>query len=110
VEARWTAYVVPYVGTTRDEYGNVTDTWGSPVPKKVFGWGAPTFYEYTISRDTVTIDIELLAPSGFEVNPKDKIRLDGQTYDVQGGVEAYNRGPFGFDPGVRVKLRRFQPA
>jgi hypothetical protein len=29
-------------------------------------------------------------------------------YEVQGLVEDYNHGPFGFTPGGRVNLRRFE--
>jgi hypothetical protein len=107
----WTVDVLPYVGTTEDAYGNETPTWATtPVTRSVYGWGPAGLNETTASRDTVTADLELLAPSDFYVGPKDHVRVLGQTYEVQGGVESYDFGPFGFTPGVRVNLRRFAPS
>jgi hypothetical protein len=100
--ATQTVDVLPYIGTVENEYGNTVDAWATQ----------PTvsLNETTASRDTVTADVELFAPTGFYVGPKDHIRLDGQTYEVQGGVESFDHGPFNFHPGVRVNLRRFAPS
>lgn len=109
MDAVWTVDVVPYVGTVEDEYGNTTDAWAAiPVPTPVYGWAPAGMNETTASRDTVTSDVQVYAPSDFpRVGPKDRIRILGQTYEVQGGVESFDYGPFGFKPGVRINLRRF---
>lgn len=106
-----TVDVIPYIGTARDEYGNVVDAWAvTPTAAPVYAWGPVSLNETTASRDTVTSDVELFAPTGFYVGPKDHIRIEGQTYEVQGGVESFDHGPFNFQPGVRVNLRRFTPS
>lgn len=106
--ARWTVDVLPYIGEVEDEYGNTVDAWAdTPVPTPVYGWGPAGTNESNASRHTVTADVELLAPPDFTVDPRDRIRILGKTYEVQGDVEDFNHGPFGFTPGVRVNLRRF---
>jgi hypothetical protein len=109
VRTPWTVDVVPYVGTVEDEYGNTTDAWAAiPVAAPVFGWAPAGTNENNASRHTVTADLELFAPSGFTVDPRDHIRILGKTYEVQGDVEDFDHGPFGYSPGVRVNLRRFE--
>jgi hypothetical protein len=109
--ASQTVDVLPYIGTVENEYGNTVDAWATqPTPTRVYAWGPVSLNETTASRDTVTADVELFAPTGFYVGPKDHIRLDGQTYEVQSGVESFDHGPFNFHPGVRVNLRRFAPS
>lgn len=111
MQTPWTVDVLAYIGTVEDEYGNTVDAWQDlPDPMPVYGWAPAGTNEATASRDTVTADVELYAPSDFTVNTKDRIRILGQTYDVQGGVESFDYGPFGFTPGVRVNLRRFEPS
>jgi hypothetical protein len=108
MEARWLIDVLPYVGTVEDDYGNTVDAWATvPKRKHVYGWAPAGTNESTASRQTVTADLELFAPSGFTLDPRDHVRILGQTYEVQGVVEDFDHGPFGFSPGVRVNLRRF---
>lgn len=104
----WTVDVLPYVGTVENEFGNTVDVWATvPVVEPVFGWAPAGTNESTASRQTVTADVELLAPSVFTLDPRDHVRILGQTYEVQGVVESFDYGPFGYTPGVRVNLRRF---
>lgn len=108
MEARWSVDVLPYVGTVENAYGNTTDAWATePVVKRVYGWAPAGTNEATASRQTVTADLELYAPSDFTLDPRDRVRVMGRTYEVQGEVEDFDHGPFGFTPGVRVNLRRF---
>lgn len=105
----WTVDVLPYVGTAEDAYGNETPTWATtPVVRSVYGWAPAGTNESNASRHTVTADLELYGPSDFTVDPRDHVRILGMTYEVQGDVESYDYGPFGFTPGVRVNLRRFE--
>lgn len=109
MDARWVIDVLPYVGTAEDEYGNTVDAWETtPVKRSVFGWAPAGTNEETASRQTVTADLQLFAPSGFTLDPRDHVRILGQTYQVEGIVEDYDHGPFGYTPGCRVNLRRFQ--
>lgn len=111
MQANHTVDVLAYIGTVENEYGNVTPAWATiPDVRPVYGWASASTNETTASRETVTADVELYAPSDFYVDPKDHVRILGQTYEVQGGVESFDYGPFDFKPGVRVNLRRFAPS
>lgn len=107
MDARWTVDVLPYVGTDEDAYGNTVDAWATtPVVKRVYGWAPAGTNESNASRHTVTADVELFVPSDFTLDPRDHVRILGLTYEVQGIVEDYDHGPFGYTPGARVNLRR----
>lgn len=111
METKWTVDVLAYNGTTRNEYGNVVPSWVTvPVAVPVYGWFPATITEETATRNTVTSDIELLVPPGFTIGPKDHVRINGVTYEVNGGVEDYSHGPFGFNPGGKVNLKAFVPS
>lgn len=90
-----------------------TDPHGNPVPvyapeeAKVHGWAAPAPEERTNER--VVIDMRLFAPAGTVVDSRDRFTLgDGHTYEVQGPVQDYSFGPFGWRPGVVVNLLRVE--
>lgn len=108
MDALWPVDVLPYVGEAEDSHGNPVDTWATvPVRRFVYGWAPAGTNEDNASRHTVVSDLELFAPPEFTLDPRDRVRILGQTYEVQGGVEDFNHGPFGYAPGVRVNLRRF---
>lgn len=106
----WTVQVQAYDSTAEDGFGNPLDAWGpAGAPQPVYGWCPPGTIgrrEVTGWRSVVTTDVELLAPPGFTCNPRDRIILDGLVHEVQGEVEDFNHGPFGFRPGVVVNLKR----
>lgn len=105
---RYQVDVLPYAGTVENEYGNTVDAWETtPIPTPVYGWAPAGTNEVSASRHTVTADLELFAPSSFTVDPRSRIRILGRTYEIQGDVESFDYGPFGYAPGVRVNLRRF---
>lgn len=108
MDTPWTVDVLPYIGSVEDAFGNTTDAWAAvPTPAPVYGWAPAGTNETNASRHTVTADLEVFAPAGFTLDPRDHVRIDGRTYEVQGEVEDFNHGPFGYTPGVRVNLRRF---
>jgi len=104
----WTVDVLPYAGSTDDDYGNASATYGAPRREPVYGWAPPgtqgATNEVTVGRDVATTDIALLAPPSFTCSPRDRVIVDGKTYEVDGGVRDFNHGPFGFAPGVEVLL------
>lgn len=106
MEARWPVEVLPYLGTLDDEYGNEQPSFAPPEERYVFGWAPAGGVEVNTFRHAVTADLSVYAPADFTVRPKDRMRVDGKTYDVQGDVEDYNHGPFGYAPGVVVNLSR----
>lgn len=73
----------------------------------VYGWQPVSEVErYTaaLAGRTVT-DLKLLSPTG-DFQPMDAVVINGVTYEVDGQVEDYNHGPFGFTPGFAIGLRR----
>lgn len=109
MQATWAVDVLPYVGSVKDDFGNTVDAWATtPVPTPVFGWAPAGSSESNVSRHTVTTDLELYAPPEFAVDPRDRIRILGVTYEIEGEVEDFTHGPSGpLGGGVRVNLRRF---
>lgn len=92
-----------------DDYGNdlTYHDEDNPDTQPVFGWYPGTTEEVEGRRSTVVADRRLLAPDGFRCGPQDRVRFpDGQVFTVEGEIEDFTRGPFGWRPGVRVNLRR----
>lgn len=88
----------------------------------VYGWQPVSEVErYTaaLAGRTVT-DLKLLSPTGdflptdavviggavTIVDGKAEVTGGGAKYEVDGQVEDYNHGPFGFTPGYAIGLRR----
>ena len=108
MQTPWIIDVLPYIGTVEDAYGNTVDAWSeTPTPTPVYGWAPAGTNESNASRHTVTADLELYGPPDFTLDPRDRVVILGDTYEVLGAVEDFNHGPFGYTPGVRVNLRRF---
>lgn len=102
----WTVEVESYAGTTDDDYGNATASYTDPRTEPVYGWAPAGTDEVTVSRNLSTADMALYAPPGFACSSRDRVTIEGRTYEVQGEVEDFGKGPFGFVPGVRVALTR----
>jgi hypothetical protein len=102
----WTVAVLHYLTGVEDEYGNDVEGWSSPDTQRVYGWGPAGSFEQGGWQRQVTADKSVFAPPAFRCGPHDRVVVDGQTYDVEGEVEDYTHGPFGYGPGVVVNLRR----
>ena len=102
----WTVQHLAYDGTTEDDRGNEVPAWADPVPRRVYGWGAPQSNEPKVAGvESVVVTLELFSPV-FPVGDMDRIVVDGDTFDVVGDPEDYTHGPFGFEPGMVVNLTR----
>lgn len=99
---------LPYEGKVKNDRGNVVDAWGDPVDVAVHGWHTSATHEPQIAgHDRVLVDAQVLAPSSWRPGPKDKVVLPGfGEYRVEGETEDFNHGPFGWEPGNRVNLRK----
>ncbi|ASN67441.1 hypothetical protein 7S11_3 [uncultured Caudovirales phage] len=107
--ALFTVSVKAFKADSEDELGNPIESWAPPVPLKVYGWSAPRSTEPKLAgHDRVVVDVELLAPEGFLVRPRDRVLLEGGEFEVIGYPEDYNHGPFGFRPGLVVNLQRVE--
>lgn len=73
----------------------------------VYGWQPASQEErYTAALAGRTVsDLKLLSPTG-DFKSSDAVIINGTTYEVDGEVEDYNHGPFGFAPGFVVGLKR----
>lgn len=79
------------------------------IAEKVYGWSSPSSSEPREGHGNIIVtDVELLAPAGFSVGPYDVVDLPDGQYQVMGHPQDFGYGPFGYDPGVVVKLRRVE--
>jgi hypothetical protein len=106
-----THLVRPKIG--KNELGQTV--YGLPVAtdRDVFGWYQLSTAEGVARRTGQAAALghriitykALLTPDG-DWAPDSQVILEGETYDVDGDVEDFNRGPFGYRPGYRVTLKR----
>ncbi len=104
----WTVQVLPHSAGAEDALGNPTDSWGPGRTEPVYGWAPAGTTEVNGSRHAVTADLQVYVPSGFSCSPRDRVIAGGRTYEVQGEVEDFDHGPFGWQPGGQVNLRRVE--
>ena len=93
-----------YTGTGRDRNGNPVETWSAPEPHAAFSIG-PRYSNETDGRLTVT-GLVLGIPEDFGITAKDRIRIDGEDWTVDGALVNANRGPFGWRPGWVLNVQR----
>lgn len=103
----WTVDILPHSAATFDDYGNPTESYGAPVSWPVYGWSPAGSREANGWQRQVTADLQVYGPPPpVAISPSDRIVVAGDAYDVEGKVEDYDHGPFGFAPGVVVNLRQ----
>lgn len=92
----------------KDKYGERQKVWASPVDRSVYGWAPPGPDDELISanRDAVVHDLDLYDPDDSAYSPDDLVTINGDEYRVAGGARNYDHGPFGFQPGGVVRLKR----
>lgn len=106
LKANWTVGHKPYLEGAQDRYGDVVDTWGPEVPLKVYSIAPRGSTEPDEAGRTAVISgFSILAPVNA-IGPHDRLVIDDEDYEVQGNVQDWNRGPFGWQPGVEVLVER----
>lgn len=60
------------------------------------------------NESRVVVRYQLLVPPNFTSAPKDVVDTPLGRFEVDGDVEDYNYGPFGFAPGSAINLKRYQ--
>lgn len=112
---RITVGVHTYSEGPKDRHQNVTPVYTPPLdqpgaPRRAYGiQPAGTTEPKIAGHDRVTVDLELLVPPGFPVGPRDVIDLPAGpagAYEVIGYPEDYTLGPWPYEPGYVVNLRR----
>lgn len=100
---------VKRMGEVTDPFGNVVASWSEPEPVKVYGWEAPKTDEPELAgHDRVIVDLVVLTPPNVPIGAHDRVVVTGREFEVIGEIEDAGNGPFGFDPGSRIKLRRVE--
>lgn len=102
-----------YSGGSHDGYGVPTPSWDPPLDeageeRDVIGWGprSSTEVEGVEPNRLVETDIDLLVPLGFQIAPEDVVDLPEGQFQVQGQPMDYGYGPYGYNPGMVVRLKR----
>ena len=109
ITARRKVEVVRWERGEPDAHNNVSEGYAAPVTAKVYGWEVPRTSEPLVTgHDRVTVDMQMFVPPGFEIDARDRVNIGTKTYEVIGEIESASHGPFGFDPGATVQLRRVE--
>lgn len=108
--APWTVQVSRWEWGEPDRYGEREKVFSPPVTRKVYGWSPPGVEEesYASNRDYIIQDLDVYAPVGFEVSADDRMTIDGEEFRVLGGSRDFNHGPFGFVPGIAIRVKRVE--
>lgn len=100
-------YTVGYMkrSTVHDGMSEV-ESWAAPVDLPVIAIAPPVQDDITRPERTgYTHVLDLLmktSPSGH----RDKFMVNGEEFFAEGVPDDFTLGPFGFEPGVRVRLMR----
>lgn len=108
LKPRFTVSHSAWTEETPDSWGTPTRGWSAAVQVEVFGWASPGADSEI--RDTATgvrRDLDLYSPTGF-TRPRDRVTVDGVLYECVGWPEDYTHGPFGFEAGYRINLKRVE--
>lgn len=111
----------PFQPGATNDYGNPVDGWADPVGVLVHGWAPPSADEvpFEQGRSAVVRDLDLYAPRIVECGPKDHWVIPGAAsglcsehdlpcFAQEGWAQDYSTGPFVFDAGLRVQLKRVE--
>lgn len=91
-----------------DSHNNPVDAWADPVSVEVYGYGPPNRTPEAEPGGTQVIEgMQILAPV-FAVDPRDQFVVDGDLFEVEGEVANWSHGPFGFQPGMTIQLKRVE--
>lgn len=107
IQARRKIEVVRWVQGEPDAHGNISEGYAEPADARVYGWEVPRTAEPLVTgHDRVTVDMQMFVPPGFEIESRDRVNIGTKTYEVVGEIESASNGPFNFNPGATVQLRR----
>lgn len=89
-----------------DPYGEPVAGYLPPQPVKVYAVADTDPEELPgITSDRLSDRKSLYVPPEFpDVDRKDRMELRDGIYEVDGGVVRYDQGPFGYNPGGRLRL------
>lgn len=98
----------PYSSTTKNAHGNDVAVYGAVVDREVYGYGPPIRVADAEPGGTQVIEgIDVYAPL-FPVDDRDLFVVGGLDYMVIGEAGDWTNGPFGFEPGQVIHLKRVE--
>lgn len=94
-----------------DDLGNLVLVFKDPVRHAVYGWAPPRPGSEAVSDGVTTEVIELVVYAPNEpwvaaITAQDRVRVLGTSYEIVGTPDDWNHGPFGFQPGYTIPLKR----
>jgi hypothetical protein len=94
-----------------DGFGNPVESWSNATTVAVYAVAPGTPGEdYEPGRIASRIPLVVLGPSSAlsSIGARDLIVWGGREYEVDGEPENFDMGPFGFEPGCRVRMIRIE--
>jgi hypothetical protein len=97
--------------STTDAYNNTVEDWTTPTETPVEDVGVeprPSTEDNRDARNAVTSGFTLYMPAGSVVTAKNRVRVRGDDYAVDGEPAEW-RNPFtGWEPGLVVQTKRME--
>lgn len=97
-------------GTSTDRYGNRIDDWNAAIETTVAAWWAQSGGELIqgVREEGVTWDVTLFLRAGAQIHAGDRVRLDGDVFEVSGPpVTAWRPIPQGAHH-IEARLKRME--
>lgn len=82
------------------------ESWGTATSISVYGWGPPSPDDVIRAEQTGVKHVLDVYCKSAATKHRDKLTVNGVDYFVEGTPDDFNFGPFGFQPGVRIRLSR----
>lgn len=97
--------------TSTDRYNNTAEDWTTPTSTAIDGVAVeprPSAEDHRDGRNAVTSGFTLYVPAGSAITAKNRIRVRGDIYAVDGDPAEW-RNPFtGWEPGTVVQTKRME--
>ena len=108
----WTVILHPFVeGATRNAHGKQASGFGDDIEQPVIAIYPPSAETepHESGRNALVRDLDVLVAPDFSCDRRSEITVTDAPYagryTIEGGVENYGLGPFGFNPGGRLALK-----
>lgn len=82
------------------------EAWAAATDLPVYGWGPPSPDDVLRAEQTGVEHVLDVYCKQAATKHRDKLIVNGVEYFVQGEPDDFNHGPFGFKPGVRIRLSK----
>lgn len=99
-----------YLAGAEDAHGNPVVGYAPAVDVLVHGWAPPSgnTEPFEAGRNAVLRDLDIYAPAGTVMAPRDRVTVAGVVHEVVGYVEDFTTGPWQWAAGVRISAKRVE--